>query len=418
MSKPIHTPHLSKELQFVVTCCQVNPSEKDQEEYILSYLKTNHTKVDDLISLSYRHGVLPLVYKTILALNADTSVVKTKEGCKSLSSHAVVLPLLKKLQPEYMRIAQRNMLMSAELIRIMKLLEDNGIEALAFKGPTLAQMAYGDITLRQYCDLDIYVHKSDITHVGQILEEDKYDSRVDLKFFNNDAFLNVNSDVQFYRENNSMLIEMHWTVFRSTFSQNMKNLDLWNDTEKIYIQNQALSTFKTEILLLYLCMHGSKHIWERIEWIADIDKLIRAKEYINWNEVYKLAHRVDGVTMLKLGLLLSHQIFDTPLNEQIKNSLTSNKKNIYLYHNVLTLLNQEKNFQETELERNYKHLRFHLSLRDTMQSKFYFILKTLLPLKSSDVELINLPKSLFFIYYLLRPFRLMGKYIQKVFTKD
>ena len=193
MSKPIHTPHLSNELQFVVTCCQVNSSEKDQEEHILSYLKTNHTKVDDLISLSYRHGVLPLVYKTILALNADTPVVKTKEGCKSLSSHAVVLPLLKKLQPEYMRIAQRNMLMSAELIRIMKLLEDNGIEALAFKGPTLAQMAYGDITLRQYVDLDVLVDEKDVFEAGKIIADNNYIADVNLDFLNNQALLDCSS---------------------------------------------------------------------------------------------------------------------------------------------------------------------------------------------------------------------------------
>jgi len=34
--------------------------------------------------------------------------------------------------------------MSAELIKVMALLEENGIEALTFKGPALAQMAYGD----------------------------------------------------------------------------------------------------------------------------------------------------------------------------------------------------------------------------------------------------------------------------------
>ena len=51
------------------------------------------------------------------------------------------------------------MLMSAELIRIMKLLEKNDIKALAFKGPVLSQMVYGDITLRQYVDLDVLIRK-------------------------------------------------------------------------------------------------------------------------------------------------------------------------------------------------------------------------------------------------------------------
>jgi hypothetical protein len=50
------------------------------------------------------------------------------------------------LKIAYTQIAQRNMMMSAELLKIMQLLEKNQIESLAFKGPSLAQMAYGDIT--------------------------------------------------------------------------------------------------------------------------------------------------------------------------------------------------------------------------------------------------------------------------------
>jgi len=41
----------------------------------------------------------------------------------------------------------------------MALLEENGIEALTFKGPALAQMAYGDTSLRHYSDLDILIRK-------------------------------------------------------------------------------------------------------------------------------------------------------------------------------------------------------------------------------------------------------------------
>lgn len=55
-----------------------------------------------------------------------------------------MLPILalQELKQQYMAIVQCNMLITAELFRIMKLLQEKGIEALA-------QMAYEDITLRQ-----------------------------------------------------------------------------------------------------------------------------------------------------------------------------------------------------------------------------------------------------------------------------
>ena len=56
------------------------------------------------------------------------------------------------------------MLLTSELIKIMKLLEENDIKAIAFKGPTLAQLAYGDVTLRQYVDLDLLV-ELDLEHI-------------------------------------------------------------------------------------------------------------------------------------------------------------------------------------------------------------------------------------------------------------
>jgi hypothetical protein len=386
-------------------------------------------KRENIISLATRHGILPLVYKTLRHLDTESKpdlagsesslniLQPSNRATQYINAPLTDNGLLSELKAHYINISQKNIFMTAELLRIMKLFEKNGIHALAFKGPALAHMAYGDITLRQFGDLDIYVQKSDIARIARILEKDKYDARVDLKFFNNDAFLNVNSDVQFYRESGNILIEIHWTVFRNTFSSTMKNIDLWDKPSIVHIQNKTLYTFKTETLLLYLCMHGSKHTWERIEWITDIDRLIRAADTLDWDEVYRLARIADGVTMLELGLLLSSELFNTPLSENIVNNLTSNKKCSQLVNDVLSLLNQKNDILNTELKKNYRHFRFHLSLRDSMQSKFGFIMKTLLPLKSSDVELINLPKGLYFVYYFLRPFRLAGKYIQKIFTR-
>ena len=64
-----------------------------------------------------------------------------------------------------MDIVKQNMLMTSELIKVLKILEENNIEAISFKGPVLSQLAYGDVVSRQYCDLDILINIKDFESV-------------------------------------------------------------------------------------------------------------------------------------------------------------------------------------------------------------------------------------------------------------
>jgi len=229
------------------------------------------------------------------------------------------------------------MLMSAELLRIMKLLESNGIEALVFKGPALAQMAYGDITMRQFGDLDVFVHREDIVNISNILSNDRYAPRVDKKYFSNNAFLDVSSDCQFFNDKQSILVEIHWTVFRKAFLKKMQKIDLWDKPSKVSINHYDVETFGTEALLLYLCMHGSKHTWERLGWIVDIDRLVRVSSDIDWDKVYKLAEQANDTTMLELGLLLTARLFRTPVPQKLIDSLGTNRKILSLEKEVFLL---------------------------------------------------------------------------------
>ncbi|UFH59207.1 nucleotidyltransferase domain-containing protein [Sulfurovum mangrovi] len=454
------TDHLSDDLQFLIACCQAEPTQKDTD-FISSYL-SRITNYELLITAASQHGIIPLVYKTLKRLSEegllrDTSDVNSKTDNKQSqndshpSRHPRARPgdpqpqsdnthsspitnapagntlgvhvsrityhdILSAFKQQYMGIAQKNMLMTAELLRIMKLLEANNIEALAFKGPALAQQAYGDITMRQFGDLDIFVHRKDIVHIAEILSDDRYEARVDKKYFSNNAFLDVNSDCQFFNDKQNILIEIHWTVFRKSFSKKMQKIDLWDRPSKVSINHHEIKAFEVEALLLYLCMHGSKHTWERIEWIVDIDKLVRVSPDINWDKVYQMAEQANGTTMLELGLLLTSHLFSTPLSQKYINSLSTNKKILSLEREVFFLLNANKQTTDSELQKNLRHFRFHLELQDGILSKSLFITKALFPLKSSDVELINLPKSLYFIYYLFRPFRLAAKYFSKLFS--
>jgi hypothetical protein len=64
---------LSPELRFLIACCQVQP---DPEEIVLQ-MEDGRWRMEDgreIISAATRHGILPLVYKTVKKLSqADSS---------------------------------------------------------------------------------------------------------------------------------------------------------------------------------------------------------------------------------------------------------------------------------------------------------------------------------------------------------
>jgi len=101
------------------------------------------------------------------------------------------------------------MLMSAELIRIMKLLEENDIDALAFKGPALAQMAYGDITLRQYSDLDVLTKKEDIYQIDALLKAQGYERLLALTPVQEKTWIKYAHDMGLIHYPKGVHFEMH-----------------------------------------------------------------------------------------------------------------------------------------------------------------------------------------------------------------
>lgn len=113
---------------------------------------------DYFFRIAQRHAVLPLVYRQLRQKAADL----------------VPVGVLTKLKSHYQQNAARNALLTAELCRLIKLLRESGIEAVPFKGPSLALFAYHDITLRRFVDLDILVKKNDLFFASEILTKDGY----------------------------------------------------------------------------------------------------------------------------------------------------------------------------------------------------------------------------------------------------
>ena len=69
----------------------------------------------------------------------------------------------------YVANARRNLLLVGQLLMLLRLFKDNDIPIIPYKGAVLAASAYGDITLREFHDLDFLVQKDHLLKARDLL---------------------------------------------------------------------------------------------------------------------------------------------------------------------------------------------------------------------------------------------------------
>lgn len=386
------------ELRFLIACCQVNPTEDE-----ICRIKTSLSSFDsvsDILGMSFRHGVFPLVYNTLKNLLIN-------EGDKSL---AVNLKLLEEMKSHYMDFVQKNMLMSSELIKIMELFKKNNIKALAFKGPVLSQESYGNIIFRQYGDLDILVSEEQLAKAGELLISQGYNSSFPLKVLENQICLSVTNDLGFRHPSKSILIELHWRLFREKIAEHLQFSEIFNDKREILINGKNVPTLSVEMLLVYLCLHGSKHAWERLEWICDIDRLVRNQEVIDWKKVNLIAVKMKTTTTLYLGLSLANNLFHTPIPDSMTSAVKKQKID-FLVDKTLKLLGGTLPQELSYVRYSVIH-RYQMDLFETKREKIRHIVATYFSISQNDCLEFPLPKFLKVLYIAIKPIRVINKYLR------
>ena len=111
------------------------------------------TSAERLCSAAVQHGMVGHLHR-LIAAQPDPSFA------------AFVAEPLAKL---YRTSMQRNLHQAAELLRLLEQLRELGVEAMPIKGPALAEALYGDVTLRNWVDLDLVVRHEQVATARQVL---------------------------------------------------------------------------------------------------------------------------------------------------------------------------------------------------------------------------------------------------------
>lgn len=354
----------------------------------LRNLATSEIDWDYLFLLARRHSVLPLLYLQLGRHAADL----------------VPVAQLRKLKQHHFDNAARNTLLTAELTRLVTLLADADIEAIPYKGPLLGLVAYGNIALRRFVDLDIIVQKHDVLSAREILLAQDYTPAKSLSLDQQELLLRTQHNMQFSRDNHRLIVELHWEVAPHLFASSVDASELWQNLVTVDLNGTHVKSLSPEDLLFSLCVHGSRHLWERLAWICDIAELI-ARHDFDWQALLERARSADSERMFLLGPKLAEQLLQAQLPAAVKDRCNSDERLSSLADNVVAhLFNGTEHVPATSRE----IFKYNIGVRKTVSARARYILYAFSP-TDGDLATRSLPAGLSFLYYLTRPFRLLFK---------
>src|SRR5712671_5876912 len=204
--------------------------------------------------------------------------------------------------------------LAAELFRILEQFTSKGIGALVVKGPVLAVRAYGDPAMRAYGDLDLLVRQRDIRRATELMLAAGYHAAVSLATIDAGK---IPGQYLFSRADSKLLVELHNDFTLRYFPRRLP-LETWFERQvHVRLDSREVPALSVEDELVLICVHGAKHLWERLMWIADVAALVSRQANLDWERAAFSAKEVEAGRMLHLGLGLSATLLKLRLPDEL-----------------------------------------------------------------------------------------------------
>ena len=201
-----------------------------------------------VVRLAHQHAVTPLVYRELRQVPA-----------------ALVPPeTLAALHQNVRENARRCLLLTGWLRRVVDALAAAGVPAIPYKGPVLAAVAYGSIADRRAGDLDLLIDPRDLSAAKAALDREGFRPIVPLVGWQERTLVRSAHPYGFVRDRENVVVELHWSVSPRSLSAGLGGALPPERLAEVVLAGTTFRTLPADVLLLALCVHGAKHVWERL----------------------------------------------------------------------------------------------------------------------------------------------------------
>lgn len=165
--------------------------------------------------------------------------------------------------------AQRALAQVAHARAITDALSNAGIDVIVLKGVALSQLLYGGPAERMSCDLDLLVRRRDLWRAIEMFQQVGYASPVAITPAAIRSCLRFEHEIQWYAPDGT-LIELHADLAQPHYSFRT-DLERWFEAAvPLPVGGYQLRVLTPEHSLQLAVLHGTKHIWSRLDMVADV----------------------------------------------------------------------------------------------------------------------------------------------------
>jgi hypothetical protein len=368
------------EFDFLLDCC-ANSSRIERAERIRDIRPLDWRR---LIDLAEHHGVIPQVYRSLSVLPD------------------VALP--NSLRQSQERNARHTLWLTRELLRILKKLDSYGIFALPYKGAVLAEILYGNVTLRQFSDLDLLIHSSDLPRIKSAFAELGYQRGIELAPREERDYLESGYEYTFDSVQGRNLVEVQWRILPRFYSVDFDVEGFFTRAVPFTLGGMTLRTLCAEDLILVLCVHAAKHAWQQLSWLCDIGELARSTQ-VDWNAVHQQAKHLGIQRMVAVSFFLAHKLLQKPLPHIVQAQLKKDVSIENLASEIIPMLVRGDDY-DTE---SISYFRLMISVRERWRDRVKFLWRLSTTPSVGEWSAIRLPGPLFPLYRVVRVFRLLSR---------
>jgi hypothetical protein len=272
---------------------------------------------ENLLALSARHGLEPLLFHHLHAVSAG----------------AVPESVLFALREECKVIAGRNMILASKLKGISAHLSARGVRHLAYKGPVLAEVYYGSCALRAFRDLDILVPQAQLEAARDALAELGFRDKAGMGAAQQAASFRYGFQHPFTADG-GVDLDLHWRVVQRFKAPGIDMDGIWKRAETARFLGGEVPTFSAEDLFVSLCLHAGHHGWTQVSQMCDLHQVLQAHPDFDWEIV--TGHLGDSNTrrLVYVCLDLLHEGWGAELPEDLLNKIHSDPHVVKLARRV------------------------------------------------------------------------------------
>lgn len=373
----------------LLLACAASPFTSGNAETIKA-LAVGELDWKGLLNLAEQHGLIPVVYERIAGL-----------------AGRIPPEAMAQLKYAFEQNARQALWLTRLLFRVKELFKEQGIVALAYKGPVLAALLYDNVMQREYSDIDILIRPADVPRAKAALQSAGFKPALQLGPQEEKAYLATGYEYTFHGPKDPNLIEIQWRVLPRFYAIDFDMAGFIRRSRNIPIEEQVIETLSNEDLLLVLCVHAAKHAWSKLSWIREIADIGHSTK-LDWDQVARQVSELGIRRILAATFAVANTMLGTTPPVSIQRWIEEDGEAKRISQQLCRSMRRG---EEPELE-SLSYFRLMAQVRECRRDRFRFWVRLAITPSCSEWSSIRLPERMFPLYRLVRMARVARRLLR------